>query len=109
MPKHAFAQLNSQLEDGLEPFANPQCRGRIIALLDPRLSAQRPLDVFLYSLSYAAPGNPYQGHWAAMQGLRSAGLKINPRSQPCATLDEVIAYCQQLSPIVTTSNTTLTA
>jgi DNA ligase (NAD+) len=23
-------------------------------------------------------------------------LKINPRSQPCATLDEVIAYCQQL-------------
>jgi DNA ligase (NAD+) len=98
MPKHAFARLNSQLEeDGLEPFANPRnAAAGSLRLLDPRLSAQRPLDVFLYTLSYAAPGNPYQGHWAAMQGLRSAGLKINPRSQPCAALDEVIAYCQQL-------------
>jgi DNA ligase (NAD+) len=98
MPKQAFAQLNRQLEeDGLEPFANPRnAAAGSLRLLDPRLSAQRPLDIFLYTLSHAEPANPYQGHWAAMQGLRGAGLKINPRSQPCATLDEVIAYCQQL-------------
>lgn len=98
MPKQAFAQLNRQLEeDGLEPFANPRnAAAGSLRLLDPRLSAQRPLDVFLYTLSFAEPANPYQGHWAAMQGLRSAGLKINPRSQPCASLDEVIACCQQI-------------
>jgi DNA ligase (NAD+) len=98
MPKQAFGQLNRQLEeDGLEPFANPRnAAAGSLRLLDPRLSAQRPLDIFLYTLSHAEPANPYQGHWTAMQGLRSAGLKINPRSQPCATLDEVIAYCQQL-------------
>jgi DNA ligase (NAD+) len=98
MPKQAFAQLNRQLEeDGLEPFANPRnAAAGSLRLLDPRLSGQRPLDIFFYTLSFATPANPYQGHWAAMQGLHRAGLKINPRSQPCSTLDQVIAYCQQL-------------
>ena len=98
MPKQAFADLNRQLEEeGLEPFANPRnAAAGSLRLLDPRLSAQRPLDIFLYTLSHAEPTNPYQGHWAALQGLRNSGLKTNPRSQPCATLDEVIAYCQQM-------------
>jgi DNA ligase (NAD+) len=98
MPKQAFVQLNRQLEEGgLEPFANPRnAAAGSLRLLDPRLSAQRPLDIFLYTLSYAEPGHPYQRHWDAMQALRQAGLKTNPRSRQCATLDEVIAYCQEL-------------
>jgi DNA ligase (NAD+) len=98
MPKQAFTRLNRQLEEeGLEPFANPRnAAAGSLRLLDPRLSAQRPLDIFLYTLSYAEPAHAYQGHWEAMQALRQAGLKINPRSQQCATIDEVLAYCQTL-------------
>ena len=98
MPKQAFATLNRQLEEeGFEPFANPRnAAAGSLRLLDPRLSAKRPLDIFLYTLSYTEPAHPYQGHWEALQGLSQAGLKINPRSQPCATLDDVIAYCQEL-------------
>jgi DNA ligase (NAD+) len=98
MPKQAFTRLNRQLEEeGLEPFANPRnAAAGSLRLLDPRLSAQRPLDIFLYTLSYAEPARAYQGHWEAMQALRQAGLKINPRSQQCATIDEVLAYCQTL-------------
>src|SRR5262245_20112699 len=98
MPKRAFSRLNCQLEEeGLEPFANPRnAAAGSLRLLDPRLSAQRPLDIFLYTLSYAEPARAYQGHWEAMQALRQAGLKINPRSQQCTTIDEVIAYCQAL-------------
>jgi DNA ligase (NAD+) len=98
MPKEAFARLNRQLEEeGAEPFANPRnAAAGSLRLLDPRLSAQRPLDMFVYTLSYAEPAHPYQRHWEAMQGLHQTGLRINPRSQQCATIDEVIAYCQEL-------------
>lgn len=98
MPKHAFARLNQQLEeDGQEPFANPRnAAAGSLRLLDPRLSARRPLDIFLYTLSYTEPAHPYQQHWEAMLVLAQAGLKINPQSQQCASMDEVIAYCQAL-------------
>src|SRR5262249_18173574 len=78
-----------------------------LRLLDPRLSARRPLDIFLYTLSYAepAPGAtasaqdaalPYPTHWDALQGLQQAGLPVNPRTARCANLDEIIACCQRL-------------
>jgi DNA ligase (NAD+) len=98
MSKQAFARLNRQLEEaGAEPFANPRnAAAGSLRLLDPRLSAQRPLDMFVYTLGYAEPAHPYQRHWEAMQGLHHAGLRIAPRSQQCASIDEVIAYCQEL-------------
>jgi len=98
MPKAAFAQLNQQLEEeGQEPFANPRnAAAGSLRLLDPRLSARRPLDIFLYTLSYAEPAHPYPTHWEALQGLRQAGLPINPRTARCANIDEVIAHCQHL-------------
>jgi DNA ligase (NAD+) len=98
IPKAAFALLNQQLEEeGQEPFANPRnAAAGSLRLLDPSLSARRPLDIFLYTLGYAEPAHPYQTHWDAMQALQQAGLKINPRTACCASLDEVIAYCQHL-------------
>ena len=98
MPKQAFARLNQQLEDeGLEPFANPRnAAAGSLRLLDPRLSGRRPLDIFLYTLSAAEPAHPYQRHWEALQALQQAGFKINARSRQCASIDEVIAYCQEL-------------
>ncbi|GIX48250.1 MAG: DNA ligase [Candidatus Tectimicrobiota bacterium] len=98
MPREAFVALNRQLEEeGQPPFANPRnAAAGSLRLLDPRLSARRPLDIFLYALSYAEPALPYTCHWDALQGLAAAGFKINPRRQRCATIEEVIAYCQAL-------------
>jgi DNA ligase (NAD+) len=98
MPKHAFAKLNRQLEDdGQVPFANPRnAAAGSLRLLDPRLSARRPLDIFLYSLGYAEPAHLFSGHWEAMQELAQAGGKINPRSRLCDTLEDVIRACQKL-------------
>lgn len=98
MPRAAFARLNQQLEEeGQEPFANPRnAAAGSLRLLDPKLSAQRPLDIFLYTLGYTEPEQPYTTHWDAMQGLKLAGCKINPRTARCASIDEVIAFCQHL-------------
>lgn len=98
MPRAAFAALNAQLEEeGQAPFANPRnAAAGSLRLLDPRLSARRPLDVFLYTLGYAEPDSSYTTHWDAMQGLAQAGLKINPRTTRCATMEEVMTYCQNL-------------
>ena len=98
MPRAAFAQLNQQLEEeGQEPFANPRnAAAGSLRLLDAALSARRPLDIFLYTLGYTEPTQPYATHWDAMQGLQEAGLRVNPRTARCATIEEVIAYCQTL-------------
>jgi DNA ligase (NAD+) len=98
MPKQAFAQLNQQLEeDGQTPFANPRnAAAGSLRLLDPRLSARRPLDIFLYTLSYTEPTHTYATHWDTLQALAQSGFKINPRTARGATLDEVIAYCHTL-------------
>ncbi len=98
MPRAAFARLNQQLEeDGQEPFANPRnAAAGSLRLLDPKLSAQRPLDIFLYTLGYAEPAHPYTTHWEAMQALRQAGCRINQHTTRCASLAEVMVFCQRL-------------
>lgn len=98
MPKHAFARLNQQLEEaGQVPFANPRnAAAGSLRLLDPRQSASRPLDTFLYTLGYAEPAHAYTSHWEAIRGLSAAGFRINSRTSCCATIDDVMTACEQL-------------
>lgn len=98
MPRCAFARLNRQLEaDGQVPFANPRnAAAGSLRLLDSRITARRPLDIFLYTLGHAAPPYPVTSHWDALQVLSQAGCRINPRVSHCSTIDDVIAYCQKL-------------
>jgi DNA ligase (NAD+) len=98
LPKQAFARLNRQLdEEGQTPFANPRnAAAGSLRLLDARITARRPLDMLVYTLGYTEPAHTYQRHWEAMQAVREAGLKTDPHARQCASLDEVIAYCQEM-------------
>ena len=98
MPRRAFARLNRQLEaDGQAPFANPRnAAAGSLRLLDSRITARRPLDVFLYTLGYAEPAHPATSHWDALQALSQGGCRINPRAARCGTIDEAVAYCRKL-------------
>jgi len=92
MAHKAFERLNRTLEaEGEEPFANPRnAAAGSVRQKDSGITAKRPLDIFVYTVSHASP-DPFTTHWDAMQWLHEAGFKINPRSRRCRDIEAVNA------------------
>jgi DNA ligase (NAD+) len=97
MPRADFERLNRGLEEtGDATFANPRnAAAGAVRQKDPAVTKRRPLDAFLYHVS-SAPGLAVAGHWQALEALRAAGFRTNPRSVRCESIDEVIAACTAL-------------
>lgn len=94
LPKAGLKKLNLDREkEGLPLFANPRnAAAGSVRQLDPRITAQRPLDIFVYALGWAEGKSMPSTHWEIMQCLKSLGFKINPNMALCQTIDEVKAY-----------------
>lgn len=89
-----FARINrDRSEQGLPVFANPRnAAAGTMRQLDARIAAERQLDVFCYQLLLdGAPA--LRSHAEALEWMIEAGFKINPDRRSCATIDEVIDYC----------------
>ena len=97
MPREAFARLNAQLEEaGESVFANPRnAAAGAIRQKDPAVTAARPLEIFLYHVSYLDPAAGFRSHWEMLDALKKSGFPVNPGSKLCKDMDAVIAYCQQ--------------
>jgi DNA ligase (NAD+) len=97
MPRVEFERLNRTLEEsGESAFANPRnAAAGAVRQKDPRVTAQRPLDIFVYHLSQAEQLG-LASHWEAIRALREAGFKTNPRTERAGTLEAVIDYCRRL-------------
>jgi DNA ligase (NAD+) len=94
LPKAGFKKLNDdRAREGLPLFVNPRnAAAGSIRQLDPRVTAQRPLDIYVYALGdYEGKAVP-DTHWERMEYLKSLGFKINPRNKRCRTIEEVEAY-----------------
>jgi DNA ligase (NAD+) len=96
MTRHGFEQLNEERANEGQPlFANPRnAAAGSVRQLDSRITARRPLDIFVYQLGWAdgpAPDN----HWDAMQWLGSLGFRINPNTVRFRTLEEVARHCRE--------------
>ncbi len=92
--KKEFGLLNEQRKKkGESIFANPRnAAAGSLKLLDPRLVARRPLNLFVYA-GYLK-GGP-QEHYAVLQLLKKFGFPINPYIQLFNNINEVIDYCQK--------------
>ena len=73
-----FEEFNRQQEaEGKRPYANPRnLAAGSIRQLDPRIAASRPLTIFCYGVGEG--GERYESHSAALDALRSYGLRANP-------------------------------
>lgn len=92
LPFKSFQKINWDREEKGEPvFANPRnAAAGSIRLLDPREVATRKLDVFLYALSIG--GAEMESQWENLKTIKALGLKTNPNSRLCRSLDEVVDY-----------------
>jgi DNA ligase (NAD+) len=97
MAHTSFERLNRMLEaEGEEPFANPRnAAAGSVRQKDSSITAKRPLDIFVYTVSYAVP-DPFTTHWNAMTALHEAGFRINPRSRRCQDIEAVIGAVAEL-------------
>ncbi len=96
LPNDSFKKINAErAEKGLQLFANPRnAASGTIKLLDARIVAERKLDLFCYDLFFDGR-KPFPTHWQSLEWLVRAGFKVNEARQLCASIDEVIAFCEK--------------
>lgn len=90
-----FEKWNQErVEQGKEPMANPRnAAAGSLRRLDPRETAERPLDIFFYDIMKVEMEDlTVREHWEALDLLRSWGLKVNQHIHLCQSVEEVIAY-----------------
>ncbi len=94
-PKSEFQKFNEErVAQGQPPYANPRnTAAGSLRQLDSRMTAERPLDIFIYSLGYpndsdAMPDN----HFEVLEYLKKLGFKINPNIKLVHTPEEATDY-----------------
>ncbi|MFH1537545.1 MAG: NAD-dependent DNA ligase LigA [bacterium] len=95
LPADAFEGVNREREETGEPaFANPRnAAAGSLKLLDPKATASRPLDIFLYWAR--APHHNLKNHSETLRKLREWGLKTEPNWEVFDSLDGVITYIEK--------------
>lgn len=101
-----FQRLNeSRVEAGEEPFANPRnaCAGSL-KHLDPRLVAERPLDIVLYGVGHvdwtgSRSGKAPATHEDSLAWLKTLGFKGPDRTWLCHSADDLIQAIAALDDI----------
>jgi DNA ligase (NAD+) len=96
MKKSDFKKLNEErMKNGGSSFANPRnAAAGSVRQLDPRITAQRHLDTFIYRATFPE-GHKFNSHMEVLNYLKKIGFKINPHIKICQDVEEVINYCLQ--------------
>ncbi len=95
LPVRAFEKLNEELTGaGQRPFANPRnAAAGSLRQKDPRISASRPLALWVHSFGYAAEVR-FESHSSFLAWCRDAGLPVAPQGEVRDDLDGVVAFIE---------------
>ena len=97
MPVDSFRRLNEERAERGEPlFANPRNSGAgTIRQLDPKVTASRNMQIWVYALGDAGESSHPSDHWETLEWLGSLGFRTNPNNRLCHTLAEVNDYYRE--------------
>ena len=94
MPKRSFQRLNAELAaEGKAPFANPRnAAAGAVRQLDPRITARRRLDTFIYALD---PPGTAKSQEQILERLAQMGFHVNDNRRTHADIGSVIAFLDE--------------
>lgn len=89
-------RINRLREEAGEPlYKNPRnLTAGTLKLQDPAAAAERNLDILLYDVG-VVDGVELSSHGETLRLLKSLGLPVSQHHVHCATIDEVIAVCDE--------------
>ncbi len=92
-----FRKLNTdRANEGLPLFANPRnAAAGSLRQLDPKVTARRPLNIFIYMLGWTEGAFPPDTHWETLAWLESMGFRINHNNRQLADIAGVKEYYHQ--------------
>jgi DNA ligase (NAD+) len=101
MPLAGFERFNREaIARGEKSFVNPRnAAAGSLRQLDPRMTAARPLDLFIYGLGIVEGGDLPTHHSAILQALRHWGFKICPQSRVVEAADGCLEYYREMGAL----------
>jgi DNA ligase (NAD+) len=97
MEKETFQKLNlRRIDEGEEPFANPRnAAAGSLRQLDSRITARRPLNIFLYAIGNAKDIS-FATHWDVLQALAGWGFPVNKYIEQANNINDCIKYFERI-------------
>jgi DNA ligase (NAD+) len=98
MPRAGFNAFNEQAAaKGEKTFVNPRnAAAGSLRQLDPRLTAERPLDIYVYSVGLVDGGVIPDRHSAVLDQLKVWGFKVCPERKVVAGIDGCLAFYRDI-------------
>jgi DNA ligase (NAD+) len=92
-PRSEFEIFNRyRLENNLPVYANPRnTAAGSLRQLDPSITAERPLDLFIYSMAWSTE-EMEPTHLDNLKFLENIGFKINPHNYLATNIKDVLTY-----------------
>jgi DNA ligase (NAD+) len=98
MPFEGFKRFNEEAAArGEKSFINPRnAAAGSLRQLDPRMTAARPLDLFIYGIGVIEGGELPPQHSETLKELRRLGFKICPQSTVVESIEGCLAYYREM-------------
>src|SRR5580698_4807058 len=98
MPFAGFRRFNEEAAArGEKIFINPRnAAAGSLRQLDPRMTAARPLDLFIYGVGVIEGGELPPSHSETLRQLRALGFKICPQSKVVESIEGCLEYYREM-------------
>ena len=98
--KKDFIWLNNEREARGEPlYANPRnTAAGSLRQLDSKVTAQRPLNIFVHSFGQAEE-DQFTTHFEALTTFKEWSFRVNPHISVCSGVEKMLENCQRIAAL----------